>query len=203
MEKQQSRMPAEERRAQILAKAKTVFAEMGYRGASTEELARASGITEPILYRHFGSKKQLYLAVLSLLTNQFMERFRNMVETRARDDLADSLANLMLDYRNAAMQDHDGIHLLLNALLEMDDPDVAEITNRDNREIYAFIFGLLEKAREQGILAPQLDLSAATWGYLSFLFALQYRAKVGIFDEFNEKTIIEINRLWLQSLRTR
>ena len=48
----------------------------------------------------------------------------------------------------------------------------------------------------------QLDLSAATWGYLSFMFALQYRARANIFEEYNEQTIREINRLWLQALRT-
>ena len=116
--KKQSRMRGDERRALILAQAKKVFAQKGYRGASTGELARASGITEPILYKHFGSKKKLYLAVLAMLSEQFMERFRGRVKRRAESDLLDSLTNLLIDYRNAAMKDHDNIHLLLNAALE-------------------------------------------------------------------------------------
>lgn len=200
MDKQRSRMHGEDRRALILAESKKAFAEKGYRGASTGELARASGITEPVLYKHFGSKKNLYLAVLTMIGEQFLERFRSLVLRRAEADLTDCLTNLLLDYRNTAMQDHDGIHLLLNAMLEADDADVAEISNRHNREMVALVVGLLQKAQSLGILPGRLDLSAASWGYLSFLFALQYRAKAGIFEEFNAQTIREINRLWFQSL---
>jgi AcrR family transcriptional regulator len=193
-------MRGEERRALILAEAKKIFAEKSYRGASTGALARASGISEPILYKHFGSKKKLYTTVLTLIGEQFLDRFRGMVERRAENDLTDCLSNLLLDYRKAGMQDHDGIHLLLNAMLESDEPDVAEITQRHNREMYALVFGLLEKAQKQGFLSQTLDLSAATWGFLSFLFALQYRAKTSIYEDFSEQIIREINRLWLQSL---
>ncbi len=203
MRKKQSRMRGDERRALILAQAKKIFAQKGYRGASTGELARASGITEPILYKHFGSKKKLYLAVLAMLSEQFMESFRNLVERRAATDLLDSLTNLLIDYRNAAMKEHDNIHLLLNATLESNDPEVAKLTLAHNREMYALVHDLLEKAQKQKMVSKQLDLSAAAWGYLSFLFALQYRGRANLFSEFNELTIREINRLWLQALQTR
>ena len=200
--KKQSRMRGDERRALILAQAKKVFAQKGYRGASTGELARASGITEPILYKHFGNKKKLYLAVLAMLSEQFIERFHGLVKRRAETDLLDSLTNLLIDYRNAAMKEHDNIHLLLNATLELNDPEVAELTQAHNREMYTLVHSLLEKAQKQKLISKQLDLSAATWGYLSFLFALQYRGRANLFREFNEQTIREINRLWLQALQT-
>ena len=59
-----TRMRGEERREDILNHAKTVFARFGYADASTSELARASEVTEPMLYKHFGSKKGLFLAVM-------------------------------------------------------------------------------------------------------------------------------------------
>jgi AcrR family transcriptional regulator len=96
------RMRGEDRRALILEQAKKVFAREGYRAASTGELARASGITEPILYRHFGSKQKLYLAVLKKLSEEFMERMQTLVERRVKNNLLDGLTFLLLDYRNAA-----------------------------------------------------------------------------------------------------
>ena len=196
------RMRGEDRKALILEQAKIIFARKGYLAASTGELARASGITEPILYKHFGSKQKLYLAVLKKLSEEFMQRLHALVERRAANDLFESLTNLMLDYRNAGMADHDNIHLLLNATLESNDPEVAQLAQAHNRAMYALVYGLLKQAQKQGLLATQLDLTAAAWGTLSFLFALQYRAKANIFSEYNEKTIREINRLWLQALRT-
>ena len=64
-QEKRTRMRGEERREDILHHAKVVFAHYGYADASTGELARASEVTEPMLYKHFGSKKGLFLAVLN------------------------------------------------------------------------------------------------------------------------------------------
>ncbi len=199
---QHPRMRGEDRKALILEQSKKVFASKGYLAASTGELARASGITEPILYKHFGSKHKLYLAVLKKLSEEFMERLHGMVAARAMTNPLDSLTYLMLDYRNAGMADHDNIHLLLNATLESNDPEVTQLAQAHNRAMYDLVYGLVEQAQKKGLLSARLDLTAAAWGTLSFMFALQYRAKANIFEEYNEQTIREINRLWLQALRT-
>ena len=60
----QRRLPAAERRAELLAAALPCFARRGYVGTGTRDLARAAGVTEPILYRHFPSKAGLFHAVL-------------------------------------------------------------------------------------------------------------------------------------------
>jgi AcrR family transcriptional regulator len=54
------RLPAAERRAQLLEVACRVFARDGYRGASMEAIAEAAGVTKPVLYQHFSSKHALY-----------------------------------------------------------------------------------------------------------------------------------------------
>src|SRR5512141_647097 len=58
------RLNAEARRQAVLDSACQVFSQLSYRGATTAEIAREAGISEPILYRHFGSKRDLYLACL-------------------------------------------------------------------------------------------------------------------------------------------
>ena len=59
-----SAISAEARRQAVLDTACRVFSRSSYRGATTAEIAREAGISEPILYRHFGSKRDLYLACL-------------------------------------------------------------------------------------------------------------------------------------------
>ena len=56
--------PADERRRAIVDAALRVFAGGSYSGSTTAEIAREAGISEPILYRHFASKRDLYLACL-------------------------------------------------------------------------------------------------------------------------------------------
>lgn len=60
------RLPAAERRQQILEAALPVFAGHGHNGAGTRELAAAAGVSEPILYRHFADKTELFCAVVAL-----------------------------------------------------------------------------------------------------------------------------------------
>ena len=58
------RLTAAARRLELIQTALRVFTEGSYRGTTTAEIARAAGISEPILYRHFASKRDLYLAAL-------------------------------------------------------------------------------------------------------------------------------------------
>jgi len=59
-----ARLPAAERRRQLLDVAVDVFAEHGLHGASMNQVARAAGVTKPVLYQHFRSKHELYREVL-------------------------------------------------------------------------------------------------------------------------------------------
>ena len=66
-----TRLPAAERRQAIVDAALRVFAGGSYSGSTTAEIARAAGISEPILYRHFASKRELYLACLESAWTSF------------------------------------------------------------------------------------------------------------------------------------
>ncbi|WP_269937312.1 TetR/AcrR family transcriptional regulator [Arthrobacter sp. HY1533] len=61
---QPSRMPRDERRAQLLASALEVFVNHGYHGAAMDEIAETAKVSKPVLYQHFPSKRELYLALL-------------------------------------------------------------------------------------------------------------------------------------------
>jgi AcrR family transcriptional regulator len=58
------RMAAAERRQHLIETAIRLFTEGSYHGTTTAEIARTAGVSEPILYRHFASKRDLYLAAL-------------------------------------------------------------------------------------------------------------------------------------------
>jgi AcrR family transcriptional regulator len=60
-----NRLPAAARRRQLVAVATDVFAEHGYHDASMNAVAAAAGVTKPVLYQHFTSKRDLYLEVLA------------------------------------------------------------------------------------------------------------------------------------------
>ena len=59
-----TRLPAEKRKRQIIERARDVFAAQSYSKVGTADLAKAAGISEPALYRHFAGKKELFVATL-------------------------------------------------------------------------------------------------------------------------------------------
>lgn len=64
MAPKQTRLPAPQRRALLLTAAGSLFGEHGYDGVTLEQVAIEAGVTKPVLYRHFDSKRALYLALL-------------------------------------------------------------------------------------------------------------------------------------------
>ena len=59
-----ARLPRDQRRAQLLDAANEVFTTRGYHAAAMDDIADAAGVSKPVLYQHFGSKLDLYLALL-------------------------------------------------------------------------------------------------------------------------------------------
>jgi AcrR family transcriptional regulator len=68
-----TRLPAARRRAQLLLVALEVFAERGFHPTSMNELAEAAGVTKPVLYQHFRSKRDLYRQVLTDVGDQLLD----------------------------------------------------------------------------------------------------------------------------------
>ena len=66
------RLPAPERREQILQVSLEVFAKQGYHGSSMNDIAEAAGVTKPVLYQHFDSKRDLYQALLDDVGNRLL-----------------------------------------------------------------------------------------------------------------------------------
>lgn len=70
------RLSSEERRRQILVAALAVFGARGYEGATTDEVARAAGVSQPYVVRLFGSKENLFLATIDDALTRMLAGFR-------------------------------------------------------------------------------------------------------------------------------
>ena len=70
-----ARLTGQERRAAIIDTAINLFAENGFRGVTTRELAQAVGVSEPVLYQHFPSKRDLYNAIIETIVEKSAPSF--------------------------------------------------------------------------------------------------------------------------------
>ena len=74
-----NRLPAARRRRQLLGVALEVFAANGFHATSMDQVAEAAGVTKPVLYQHFGSKRRLYLELLDDVGQQLSEAIAKAV----------------------------------------------------------------------------------------------------------------------------
>ncbi|HSK90257.1 MAG TPA: TetR/AcrR family transcriptional regulator [Euzebyales bacterium] len=75
-----TRLSADERRAQLERIAGRMFADSGYHGVSMEQLADAAGVSKPVLYQHFPSKRELYLALVRDAVQEMETQVRAALE---------------------------------------------------------------------------------------------------------------------------
>lgn len=71
------RLGAEERREQLVVTAQRLFAERGYRATTMDDIAHAAGVTKPLLYQHFASKRALYLELVQHVSDELLSALRS------------------------------------------------------------------------------------------------------------------------------
>ena len=94
----QKRLPAAERRELILESAGVQFGERGYAHTSLDDIAAAAGVTKPILYRHFDSKKALYLALLERHRDDLPRFFERVPADLSFDERVRAILEIWFDY---------------------------------------------------------------------------------------------------------
>ena len=76
-----ARLPRQDRRRQLLGAAQEVFVSQGYHAAAMDEIAERAGISKPVLYQHFPSKLELYLALLDESVDALTDAMRKALSS--------------------------------------------------------------------------------------------------------------------------
>lgn len=80
-----ARLPRSARRAQLLDAASDVFTTKGYHASAMDDIAVAAGVSKPVLYQHFGSKLDLYLALVDQACDELIERVSDAMSSTAKN----------------------------------------------------------------------------------------------------------------------
>jgi AcrR family transcriptional regulator len=92
-----TRKSAEERRAEIIALAIEQFAIGGYRGTSTEAIAREAGISQPYLFRLFKTKRELFVACHDHADRRILETFRNAARGLPKEEVLPAMGRAYVE----------------------------------------------------------------------------------------------------------
>jgi AcrR family transcriptional regulator len=194
-----TRLPAEERKRAVLDCACGIFSTGSYRGTTTAEIARVAGVTEPVLYRHFASKRDLYLSVLG----ESWRRLRGLWDeaVAAEPDPRFWVGAMGQAYFQAKDPKLRCADLWVQALTEAsDDPEIRKFLKRQMREVHGYVADVIRRSQEAGGILPDREASAEAWIFIAIGLLGTVGRRVGglLQDEF--PTIIVERRRWLTGL---
>jgi len=193
-----ARLPAAERREALLEVALRVFTEGSYRGTTTAEIARAAGVSEPILYRHFASKRDLYLAAL----DHVWQKVRAAWE-QALAEAPDVRAALEAIGRgHFAVRDckHQLSELWVQALGEAaEDTILRRHLRRHMREVHAFWVDVIRRGQEEGVLHRERDPEAEAWIFLAGGILGMVGRRIGLLDDEDAARIRAARLDWMSA----
>jgi AcrR family transcriptional regulator len=129
------RKSATERRDEILEAALTEFAAHGLDGGSTEAIARTVGISQPYVFRLFGTKKQLFMATVERCLRGTLEMFHTASAGLTGEDALHAIGEA---YSERLATDPTYLHAQMQSYAACDDPEIRAVVQRGFGELVEY-----------------------------------------------------------------
>lgn len=173
-----SRMPAAERREQLLETAVRLFAERGYAGTTTAMLAKAAGVTEPIIYRHFASKKELFIAVINHASELTLSLWHQ--ELRDAKSPAQRLRRLVAVNPMSSEAGRGVYRVIVQAMTEIEDADILAALREHVTRIHGFVAEEVRRAQDENMVSRAFSPDVTAWVLLHLGLGFGLLAALGI-----------------------
>jgi AcrR family transcriptional regulator len=171
-----TRSTAAERRDDVLDAALLEFADRGYVGASTEDIARRAGISQPYLFRLFGTKKELFKAAAARCLRETLELFQRAAEGKRGEE---ALLAIGSAYRKQLEEDRTRLRAQMQAYAACDDPEIRDVVRAGFGDLVAYV------RRVSGADGPSV------WSFFSSGMLLNVLASMHV-DDDPEQWMVEL-----------
>jgi AcrR family transcriptional regulator len=185
-----SRLKAPQRREQLIEVATKIFAKWGYNAATTAAIADAAGVTEPILYRHFASKQEMFVAITRAMSEQTLRDWRQLTEKSGT--AMEKIRRIAHEFPDHIRANEDAYHVIHGALSTSRDRKVLAVMKEHYSGIEKFFCKIIQDGQRDGEFRENLDPKVPAWqminlgiGYAMIALNLQQ------FDHFSVEDAIE------------
>jgi AcrR family transcriptional regulator len=156
-----ARLTRAERKRQLLAHAKHLFVTQGYHATTTEKIAQAAGVSEPVLYRHFNSKKALFLEVLEEIREATLTRWH--AETSGLTDPLARLHAIADMYLGSTRAHAVEFRIMHRTLVETDDEEIVALLRSFYLDSEALLAKIIAEGQQAGVFRRSLDPRVGAW----------------------------------------
>jgi AcrR family transcriptional regulator len=160
-----TRLSAAERREQILDAALVEFAAAGFEGTSTEDIARRAGISQPYLFRLFGTKKELFVATAARCFRETLEMFQRAAEGKRGEEALKAIGQAYTE--ELIVGDQTRLKAQMQAYAACDDPDIRAVVRNGYGDLVAYA------QRVSGLPPEEIARFFATGMLLNVLASMQ------------------------------
>ncbi len=163
-----SRLTGAERRDQILSCARYVFAQDGYDGARTADIAERAGVSERLMYKHFQGKRELFIAVTQVTAALVAQGYRQVADET--DDFESAMHELY-DGRLGPGRFRGRTHGVFFARVHgpFDDPDLDGAISAAYRTLADAATYFFRRMVERGLVRPDVDPEVVAWNLSGIL----------------------------------
>jgi AcrR family transcriptional regulator len=183
------RLTSAERRALILKVATRLFAEHHYRSTTLGQIAAEAGVSEALIFKHFTTKKQLFLATIEATGRYLAENLQKLTERNDRPPIQ-GLREAFRFYFDYLNQDSGTARMIFQVCSELDDKEVREALSAALRRSALIIRRALELGQERGVIRRDIDLEAVTWLLVGCYQVFALMKQVGGEDAWKESTLL-------------
>jgi AcrR family transcriptional regulator len=172
-----ARLRAQERRASILAVAGALFAEVGYHRCRVSDVAARLGVTEPVIFQHFGSKTALYAAVLDDAAETLSAGLRRYL---AQGNTVAGLLDEILAPGHLDQMHRQGAPgaLFDDAVSLTGEPAVEAAARRGVGKVAEALAAVLAHGQATGEVSARVDPTTGAWWLLSLMASHRFRSAV-------------------------
>ena len=130
------RLTAAERKDDVLDAALIEFAERGLEGTSTEDIARRAGISQPYLFRLFGTKKELYKASVTRCFRETLELFQRAAEGKRGEEALHAIGQAYVEQLET---NRTWLRAQMQAYAASDDPEIRAVVRAGYGDLIAYV----------------------------------------------------------------
>lgn len=163
-------------KAQIIAAAEQQFFDLGYKRATTRKIAQAADVTEVTLFRHFGNKQNLFMAVVN--QNAMQPDSEEMLSLTLEGDYRQDMLRLGQYMMRIMQERRDGMRMMLCEAAHF--PELQEVVGQAPRQLRDMIANYLQQCIEAGDIVAR-DPQVMAQGFLGFFFS--YTIAFGFLDQ--------------------
>ena len=193
-----ARLKAPQRREQLMEVATKLFARHGYEATTTAAIAKAAGVTEPILYRHFETKQELFVAIVREVSELTLRKWHELIA--GAPNASDRIRVIAEEFPGHIEQLADAYHVIHGALAASRDADVLKVMREHYDQIEAFFVGIIREGQAAGLFHRNMDPRVPAWQLINI--GIGYAMVTLNLEQFDSALISQAVEFILRGLRT-